>query len=77
MARLTDRACANTKPDPVRDRQLGDGDSLYLRIRAGGTRAWVIDYLMNRVRRKISIRNYHPAGGKGQNIEDLLLIVLP
>lgn len=72
MAKLTDRACATTKPHPQKDLHLGDGDGLYLRIRPGGTRAWVVDYVVNGDRRKITFGNYHSAGGKGQNIEELL-----
>lgn len=43
-----------------------------MRIRPGGTRAWVVDYVVNGNRRKITFGNYHSAGGKGQNIEELL-----
>ena len=59
MAKLTDRACATTKPHPQKDLHLGDGDGLYLRIRPGGTRAWVVDYKVNGNRRKITFGNYH------------------
>lgn len=72
MAKLTDRACANTKPHTHKDIHLGDGDGLYLRIRPGGTRAWMVDYVVNGIRRKITLGNYHSAGGKDQNIEELL-----
>jgi hypothetical protein len=44
MDRLSPVECFNAKPGRKgRDRMLGDGDGLFLRIRAQGTRTWAID----------------------------------
>jgi hypothetical protein len=43
-----------------------------LRIRPGGTRVWIIDYLVHGTRRKINIGNYDPKGGKSENVDGLL-----
>lgn len=72
MAKLTDRACANTKQKPDGDVLLGDGNGLYLRIRPGGSRVWIVDYLVKGKRRKVSIGNYHPSGSKSQTINGML-----
>jgi integrase len=73
MPRLTDASCRNTKSRPGRDVTLGDGDGLYLRIRPGGARVWVIDYLLKGKRRKVSIGNYDPRGGAAESVEGLIL----
>lgn len=72
MAKLFDRACSNTKPKPDRDVLLGDGEGLYLRIRPGGTRVWIVDYLVQGRRKKVNIGHYDSNGGKAQTIEGLL-----
>jgi integrase len=51
---------------------LGDGNGLYLRVRPGGTRVWVVDYLVRGKRRKVNIGNYDPKGGQSENIDGLL-----
>jgi integrase len=72
MPNLTDAACKTTKPRANGDVLLGDGNGLYLRIRPGGTRVWVGDYLVRGTRRKINIGNYDPKGGKSENVDGLL-----
>lgn len=72
MAKLTDRSCATTKPDPSGTILLGDGNGLSLHIRPGGTRSWVIDYLVQGKRRKVSIGIYNSGGTSSQDIDTLL-----
>jgi integrase len=72
MAKLTDRACATTKPKPTGNILLGDGYGLWLVIQPGGTRSWMIDYLVKGKRRKVTIGNYDGKGGKSQDLNDLL-----
>src|SRR5437762_3558679 len=72
MPKLTDATCKTTKPRDSGDILLGDGNGLYLRIRPGGTRVWVVDYLVRGTRRKINIGNYDSKGGKSENVDGLL-----
>lgn len=72
MAKLTDRACATTKPKPTGNILLGDGYGLWLVIHSGGTRTWMIDYLVKGKRQKVIIGNYDPKGGASQDINGLL-----
>lgn len=72
MAKLTDRACATTKPKPTGNILLGDGYGLWLVIHSGGTRSWMIDYVVQGTRRKVTIGNYDPNGGKTHEINALL-----
>lgn len=72
MAKLTDRACATTKPKSTGSVLLGDGYGLWLVIHPGGARTWTIDYVVQGKRRKISIGNYDPNGGKSHEINALL-----
>ncbi len=72
MAKLTDRVCAATKSNPSANIVLGDGDGLSLRIRPGGARVWIIDYVPLGPRRNITIRNYHPKGGNSQDLNSLI-----
>lgn len=72
MAKLTDRACATTKPKSKGNILLGDGYGLWLVIHSGGTRSWMIDYLVQGTRRKITIGNYDSSGGKSHEISALL-----
>src|SRR5271169_2231037 len=72
MSKLTDATCKTTKSRASGDLLLGDGNGLYLRIRPGGTRVWIVDYLVRGTRRKINIGNYDPSGGKSENVAGLL-----
>lgn len=72
MPSLTDIACKDTKPAPTGDVLLGDANGLYLRIRPGGTRVWVIDYRVRGTRRKVSVGHYDPKGGDSENVDGLL-----
>jgi integrase len=72
MAKLTDATCKATRPRASGDVMLGDGNGLYLRIRPGGTRVWIIDYLARGTRRKVNIGNYDAKGGKSENVDGLL-----
>src|SRR6266404_6501715 len=72
MAKLTDATCKAAKPRANGDVLLGDGNGLYLRVRPGGTKVWVVDYLVRGTRRKVNIGNYDPKGGKSENVGGLL-----
>src|SRR5947207_1880202 len=72
MPKLTDATCKTTKPRDRGDVLLGDGNGLYLRIRPGGTRVWVVDYLVGGRRRKINIAHYDPKGGQSESVDGLL-----
>lgn len=72
MAKLTDRACATTKTHLSKNVPLGDGNGLWLIIQPGGTRSWMIDYVIKGTRRKQNIGNYDPKGGKSQDVNGLL-----
>ncbi|HHZ87451.1 MAG TPA: DUF4102 domain-containing protein, partial [Chromatiaceae bacterium] len=41
MSKLTDARCRNAKPSS-KDQWLSDGSGLYLRIRPGGSKTWVV-----------------------------------
>ena len=72
MSNLTDALCRNTKRKPDRDVFLGDGNGLYLRIRPGGTRVWLVDYVVNGKRRKVNIGNYDPKANAAETIDQLV-----
>ena len=56
MGRLAAVESFNPEHDRTgRDRILGDGAGLFLRIRAHGTRTGVIEYLFEGARRKFTI----------------------
>lgn len=60
------------KPDPARDRMLGDGDGLFMRIRPHGTKTWVVEYEFLNRRTKVTIGQYDSAGAPGDSLEDWL-----
>ena len=69
MSRLSAAQCFNARPDSSgRDRVLGDGDGLFLRIRPHGTRTWLIDYLFEGSRRKVTIGILDKQGAPGDSI---------
>jgi integrase len=72
MSTLTARACEGAKPHSDRDRLLGDGDGLFLRIRPHGTKTWVVEYEFRGIRRKPTIGVFSPAGALGESITDWL-----
>lgn len=72
MGKLAAVTCETAKPDPKRDRLLGDGDGLYLRVRPHGTKTWVIDYEHQGKRKKFTIGGYDPKGAPGNSIPDWL-----
>lgn len=73
MARiLTDRACTATRPAPDKDKYLSAGNALSLRIRPNGTRTWVVDYLHQGRRKKITIGEYSPDGSNADGVDALL-----
>ena len=69
MAALCARTCETAKPDKTgRDRLLGDGDGLFLRIRPHGTKTWLIEFEFEGVRRKYTIGIYDAAGSPAESI---------
>jgi integrase len=69
MGKLDAVTCKSSKPDKVRDRLLGDGDGLFLRIRPHGTKTWVVEYEFKGERRKSTIGLYVSCGAPGASIE--------
>ncbi len=72
MGKLAAISCETAKPDAKRDRLLGDGDGLFLRVRPHGTKTWVIEYEFNGVRTKYTIGGYSRNGAPGGSISDWL-----
>ena len=72
MGKLAAVTCETAKPDPKRDRLLGDGDGLFLRVRPHGTKTWVIEYEFHGTRTKYTIGGYSREGAPGESISDWL-----
>lgn len=73
MSRLSAAECFNARQDRSgRDRMLGDGDGLFLRIRPNGTRTWMIEYLFEGRRRKYTIGILDKDGAGGESISSWL-----
>lgn len=72
MGKLATTTCETAKPDPKRDRLLGDGDGLFLRVRPHGTKTWVIEYEFLGQRTKYTIGGYSRDGAPGESIPDWL-----
>lgn len=72
MGKLSAISCETAKPDPKRDRLLGDGDGLFLRIRPHGTKTWMIEYEFQGKRTKYTIGNYSRQSAPGESISDWL-----
>lgn len=69
MPKLASVTCETTKPNPNgKDRLLGDGDGLFLRIRPQGTKTWVVEYEFRGTRRKYTIGTYDKHGAAGESI---------
>ncbi len=72
MGKLAAVTCESAKPDPKRDRLLGDGDGLFLRVRPHGTKTWVIEYEFQGQRTKYTIGGYSRDGAPGESIPSWL-----
>jgi hypothetical protein len=72
MGKLAATSCETAKSDPKRDRLLGDGDGLLLRVRPHGTKTWVIEYEFQGRRTKYTIGTYSRDGAPGNSIPDWL-----
>lgn len=72
MGKLSAVTCETAKPDPKRDRLLGDGDGLFLRIRPHGTKTWIVEYEFQGSRTKYTIGGYSRNGAPGESIPDWL-----
>lgn len=72
MGKLAATSCETAKPDPKRDRLLGDGDGLFLRVRPHGTKTWMIEYEFQGKRTKYTIGGYARDGAPGNSIPEWL-----
>ena len=72
MGKLAAVTCETTKADPKRDRLLGDGHGLFLRVRPHGTKTWVIEYEFQGRRTKYTVGGYSRDGAPGDSIPDWL-----
>lgn len=72
MGKLAAVTCESAKPDKGRDRLLGDGDGLFLRVRPHGTKTWLIEYEFSGRRTKYTIGVYGREGAPGDSIPDWL-----
>jgi integrase len=72
MGKIAAVSCETAKPDPKRDRLLGIGDGLFLRVRPHGTKTWVIEYEHQGKRTKYTIGGYSRDGAPGDSIPDWL-----
>ena len=68
MGKLAAVTCETVKPNKARDRLVGDGDGLFLRIRPNGTKTWMIEYDFKEERRQYTIGLYVPNGAAGASI---------
>jgi integrase len=69
---LSATACETVKANPARDRLIGDGDGLYLRVRPNGTKTWVVEYVFQGRRTKYTIGGYVREGAPGNSIPEWL-----
>lgn len=72
MGKLAFVTCETVKPDPKRDRLLGDGDGLFLRVRPHGTKTWVVEYVFQGRRTKYTIGAYSRDGAPGESAAEWL-----
>ena len=72
MGKLAAVTCETAKRDSKRDRLLGDGDGLFLRVRPHGTKTWVIEYEFQGQRTKYTIGGYSRDGAPGESIPEWL-----
>ena len=72
MGKLAAVTCETVKPNKARDRLVGDGDGLFLRIRPNGTKTWVIEYDFKGERRKYTVGLYVPSGAPSESISEWL-----
>lgn len=72
MGKTASATYDKAKPDPERDRMIGDGDGLYMRIRPHGAKTWVVEYQFMGRRTKYTIGQYDRNGAPGDSLEDWL-----
>lgn len=72
MGKTASATYEKAKPDPERDRMIGDGDGLYMRIRPHGAKTWVVEYQFMGRRTKYTIGQHDRNGAPGNNLEDWL-----
>lgn len=72
MGKLAAVTCETSRANKARDRLLGDGDGLFLRIRPHGTKTWLIEYEFRGVRRKYTIGAFDPRGSPGESLGEWL-----
>ena len=72
MGKLSQVSCEKAKPFKGKDRTLLDGDGLYLRVRAHGTKTWEIDYMFKGERPKPTVGVFDSNGAPGDSISEWL-----
>lgn len=72
MAKLTTLVCDSAKSGTVPERLLGDGDGLFLRVHASGTKTWLIEYQHQGQRTKYTLGTYRKEGAAGDNVDEWL-----
>jgi hypothetical protein len=73
MAKLSARGCETAKPEGTgKDRFLGDGDGLFLRVRPNGTKTWIVEYEFRSRRRKYTVGVFDAEGSPGGSIASWL-----
>lgn len=72
MGKTASAVYDKAKPDPERDRMIGDGDGLYMRIRPHGAKTWVVEYQFMGRRTKYTIGQHDRNGAPGDSLEDWL-----
>lgn len=72
MGKTASATYDKAKPDLNRDRMIGDGDGLYMRIRPHGAKTWVIEYQFMGKRTKYTIGQHDRSGAPGNNLEEWL-----
>lgn len=72
MGKTASAVYDKAKPDPERDRMIGDGDGLYMRIRPHGAKTWVVEYQHMGRRTKYTIGQHDRDGAPGDKLEDWL-----
>jgi len=73
MGKLSASECFKARSDPAGcDHLLGDGDGLFLRIRANGTRTSIVEYLFEGKRRRSMIGFLDKQGAASESISSWL-----
>lgn len=72
MAKLTTLVCDSAKSGSLPERLLGDGDGLFLRVHASGTKTWLVEYQHEGRRTKYTLGTYRKEGATGDSVDEWL-----